>query len=335
MRLVAPRLAVALLAALSVLAAIGSFLFIQHRFISHQASSPSAGSAPGGRRCLAVSHACGYPDATNSGVPSGMTLKTVPGQVSSGPGWAYSAASQEVDVTGNGAVLTGLNIPYNLNIKASNVTVNDSKIVTSGSFGVDMRHTAGVTIENSTISGANATSGRVNYAVTDIYGDSTGTVVKNDDISAFRTAVQLDAGTVTGNYIHDPGYITGDHTNGVFANGGASQLTITDNTILNSRNQTDAINLDTEQGTGPVSNKTIENNLLAGGGYCIYGGNVYGHTTSNILIENNRFGQTYYPKGGLYGPVAYYSTTQPGNVWSGNTWTSSGKLLPASMAGGW
>jgi len=285
--------------------------------------------------CQAAPTGCGYADATNSGVPSGMTLQAVPGQVSSGSGWAYSAASQEVDVTGSGAVLTGLNIPYNLNITASNVTINDSKVVTSGTFGVSIRHTAGVTIENSTISGTNATSGRLNSAISDVYGDSTGLTIKNNDITDFRSAVQLNAGTVTGNYIHDPGYITGDHTNGVISNGGTAQLTITHNTILNKLSQTDAITLDTNQTPGPVSNKTIENNLLAGGDYPIYGGTAFSHTTSNILIENNRFGQLYYPKSGQFGPVAYFNSTQPGNVWSGNMWITSGKPIPAPRAGGW
>jgi hypothetical protein len=262
-------------------------------------------------------------------VPSGTTLKTVPGQISSGPGWQYSATKQEVDVTGDGAVLTGLDIPYDLNITASNVTINNSRVVTSGTFGISIRHTAGVTVENSTISGTNATSGRVNSAISDVYGDSTGMTIKNNNITEFRSAVQLTAGTVTGNYIHDPGYITGDHTNGVISNGGTDQLTITHNTILNPLSQTDAISLDTSQTPGPVSNKTIENNLLAGGDYPIYGGTAFGHTTSKILIENNRFGQVYYAKSGQFGPVAYFDGTQSGNVWSGNVWDRTGTAVPS------
>jgi hypothetical protein len=279
--------------------------------------------------CQAKPSTCGFPDATNSGVPASVKLQAVPGQVSSGPGWTYSATKHEVDVTGNGAVLTGLSIPYNLNITASNVTINNSKVVSSGTFAVSLRHTAGVTVENSTISGTNATSGRVNSAISDVYGDSTAMMIKNNDISDFRSAVQLNAGTVTGNYIHDPGYIKGDHTNGVISNGGTAQLTITHNTILNPLDQTDAITLDTDQTPGPVSNKTIENNLLAGGDYPIYGGTAFSHTTTNILIENNRFGQVFYRTSGQFGPVAYFSSTQSGNVWSGNVWDATGTAVPS------
>lgn len=330
MRLVVPRFALGVLVTLAVLASIGFFLYFHHRlFVQHRAS----GSGPGRRGCLAIPHACGFPDATDTGVSPGLALKAVPGQVAGGPGWTYSTTKQEVDVTGNGAVLSGLSIHCDLNISAPHVTINDDHVVSSGTFAVSLRHTAGVTIENSTISGTNATTGRVNSAISDVYGDSTAMMIKNNNISDFRSAVQLNAGTVTGNYIHDPGYIKGDHTNGVISNGGTAQLTITHNTILNPLDQTDAITLDTDQTPGPVSNKTIENNLLAGGDYPIYGGTAFSHTTTNILIENNRFGQIYYPRGGQFGPATYFDSRGKGNVWSGNTWIASGRPVPAPAAG--
>ena len=39
----------------------------------------------------------------------------------------------------------------------------------------------------------------------------------------FKTAIQISTGLAHGNYIHNPGYIAGDHTNGFFANGGTSR----------------------------------------------------------------------------------------------------------------
>ena len=137
-------------------------------------------------------------------------------------------------------------------------------------------------------------------------------VVQDNNISYFKSAVQLTTGLVTGNYIHDPGYIAGDHTNGVIANGGTGQLTISDNTILNSLSETDAVTIDTSTVPGPVSNKTIDNNLLGGGDYAIYGGTAFGHATSNIVISNNRFSQAYYPKSGQFGPVAYFDPSGRG-----------------------
>ena len=64
-------------------------------------------------------------------------------------------------VDGKGTVLSGLYITHNLRIDASDVTVKNVQVVTGGNFGISLTHTTGVTIENSTISGQNATSGRV------------------------------------------------------------------------------------------------------------------------------------------------------------------------------
>ena len=110
--------------------------------------------------CAATPSSCGYPGATSTGVPSGTTLKSVPGQVSSGPGWSYNAAGKYVIVTVKGTVLSGLYIPYNLVIDAPNVTVKNVQIVTGGNFGISLTHTTGVTMRIPR-SGQNTTTGRV------------------------------------------------------------------------------------------------------------------------------------------------------------------------------
>jgi Right handed beta helix region len=311
---IAAVVGVAALAAMSALAAVGAF----------------NGNAAALTNCAAKPSSCQYPDATNTGVPAGTILKSVPSQLTSGPGWSYNAAAKNVVVTGAGTVLSGLSIPGNLTINASNVTVENVSVVDNGGdFGVSLTHTTGVTIENSTISGLNATTGRVGSAIDDVYGDSTGMVIKDNNIFDFRTAIQVSTGLVEGNYIHDPGYISGDHTNGFYVNGGTEPLTIQDNTIFNSQGQTDAINLDAGSAGVPVANKTVENNFLAGGGYTIYGGDALANPTSNIVIKGNRFGQLYYRTSGQYGPGAYFNAAATGNVWSGNTWDTTGAAVPS------
>jgi hypothetical protein len=279
---------------------------------------------PALHNCGADPHTCGYPDATNTGPPPGMTLLSVPGQVSHGPGWRYDSGGT-VEVYRNGAVLQGLSIPCTVDVTASNVTIKDVRISAGGGdYGVSLRHTSGVTIENSTISGQNSTSGRVSYAIDDVYGDSTGMVIKDDNITDFRTAIQMSTGLVTGSYIHDPGYIAGDHTNGVYVGGTSQPLTISHNTIFNSLGQTDTINLDATGNGETVANKTIENNLLAGGGYSIYGGNALNASTSNIVIRDNRFSAIYFSQSGQYGYLDAFDPTGPGNVWSGDIWDATG-----------
>jgi hypothetical protein len=292
--------------------------------------------------CITVPHACGFPDATNTGVPSGTALRSVPGQVSSGPGWHFDPEGGLVVVTAPDTVLSGLSIPCTLEIDASDVTVQDVQVVTGGNFGISLRHATGVTIEDSTISGQNLTSGRVNSAIDDVYGDSTGIVIKNNDISQFRTGVQVSTGLIVGNYIHDPGYIHGDHTNGIYVAGTTEPLTIYGNTIFNNLGQTDDINIAASTSRQDVANKMVVDNLLAGGGYSIYGGGVRDGLTSNIVIKDNAFGRLYYSEGGQYGPAAYFNPRLVGNVWSGNAWSGTilsgnvrrGRLLPVSVLPG-
>ncbi len=279
--------------------------------------------------CITVPHACGFPDATNTGVPDGTALQSVPDQISSGPGWYYDAADKDVIVNVNGTVLSDLSIPCTLDIEASDVTVQDVQVVTGGYFGISLRHTTGVTIEDSTISGQNLTSGRVDSAIDDVYGDSTGIVIRNNNISLFRTAVQISTGLITGNYIHDPGYLPGDHTNGIYVGGTTTPLTIYGNTIFNDLGQTDDINLDASSSGQDVANKVVVDNLLAGGGYAIYGGSARNDATSDIIVEDNDFSRLYYPLGGQYGPVAYFDMAGTGNVWSGNVWL--GTSLPGQV----
>jgi hypothetical protein len=275
--------------------------------------------------CAGAPSSCGYPDATNSGVPAGTTLKTVPGQVTSGPGWSYSASTGTTTVTGTGAVLNGLSITGNLDVKATNVTISNDKIITSGTYGVSLRHANGVTISHSTIGGQNATTGRVNYAIDDIYGDSTGLAIKNSNISNWRIAVNADVGLITGNYIHSPGFLAGDHTDGIYDAEGTDQLTISGNTILNSLGQTCAIIVQTAAGV-PVSNMTVTGNFLGGGGYAVYAGGAQNDST-NMKFTDNRFSQQYFATSGQFGPDAQYQNGGAGNTWSGNIWDTTGKTV--------
>jgi hypothetical protein len=273
----------------------------------------------------------GFPTGTNSGVQAGTVLKNVPGQVSSGPGWTWNpAGGGYADVTGNGANLSDLRIPGNVDVSGNNVTLNNVAITVSGgggdSYGVDLRHTANVTIEHSNIQGTNTTTGRLMTGIKDIYGDATGTQVLANNIQEAGSAVQIFQGTIQGNYIHNFGMISTDHVNGVTTNGDIQPLLIQNNTILNKFGQTDAIGL--FQDYGVVANVTVNHNLLAGGSYSLYGGEGSQGQSSNIKVTNNQFSTMYFKNGGAYGPVAYFDNQAPGNTWSGNTWSNTGKTVP-------
>lgn len=312
-------------------------------------STPARAPAPSSSHCLpasadtmnnAVSHRCGFPDTTNAGVPGRALLTAVPSQKTKGAGWTYSNANGLV-VTRAGTVVDHVKIVNNgIEIKAKNVTIENSVIIETGNWwGIGLYNSNNVTIRNCDISSPYATGpNRLQVGIKDVYGNTTGTRIIHNNIWHTSTAIQVANGVIEGNYIHDYGYSNtsgnDDHLNGISVGGGDSNpLLIQDNTILNSYGQTDAIALFQDFGT--EANKTVNDNLIAGGGYSVYGGGpnksgggcsaytnssgCYG-PSSNIVITNNRFSTMYFPAGGQYGPVEAFNRSGPGNVWRNNYW---------------
>src|SRR5690348_2719180 len=100
------------LALLALAAAAGVTMAVRD---AHRAAQPRQHAAPHAVPSVRVQH--GFPDARNAGVPAGVRLRAVPGQVSKGQGWRFDPRGW-VDVYGRGAVLSGLDIPWNVNISA-------------------------------------------------------------------------------------------------------------------------------------------------------------------------------------------------------------------------
>ena len=86
---------------------------------------------PGHAERIERRHQSGFPDASDTGVPAETELRTVPGQVSSGPGWVYDPRGW-VKVYGDGADLSDLYIPHNVTVTASNVTIRNVRITVGG-----------------------------------------------------------------------------------------------------------------------------------------------------------------------------------------------------------
>ena len=151
--------------------------------------------------------------------------------------------------------------------------------------------------------------------VKDVYGDATGIKVIDNNIWHTATGVQIGAGVIASNYIHSMDFKSGDHVNGVTVNGSTTPLTIRHNTVFVNLDQTDAISL--FEDFGVEANKLIKDNLVAGGGYSIYGGANRRPAELNIRIIGNRFSRKYYSNG-QFGPAG--TSTAGGGVWSGNIW---------------
>ena len=259
--------------------------------------------------CAWKPSACGYPDATNTGITPVTTLRTLGSQT----------------ITKDGTVLENATINGNIEIEANNVTIRNVRITETGdTWGIGLRHTTNTTIDHVQISRGNGT--RLEVGIKDVYGDATGTSILHSDISGTSTAIQTHEGLVQDNYVHDLAMNTGDHVNGFTSNGATTPLTINHNTIFNQISQTDAISL--FQDFGLEANRTITNNLIAGGGYTLYAGAGSQGASHNITITGNRFSRLYYPNGGSYGPATAYDTNGSGNTWTNNTWDGSGTSVP-------
>ena len=111
------------------------------------------------------------------------------------------------------------------------------------------------------------------------------------------------------NYIHDlQSNWSGPHYDGIATDGGVSNITIRHNTIINPHGQTSALMLSNYFGS--VTNVTVDNNWLEGGGYTVYSdGQFNGGTISGVSFTNN------YLVRGQYG---YSSIRNNTPVWQGN-----------------
>ena len=74
-------------------------------------------------------------------------------------------------------------------------------------------------------------------------------------------------------------------------------------------------------GTDYGSNVLFEHNLVAGGGYAMYGGDSNGWT--NVRFQDNRCSKRFYDKCGYHGPFLYAENAEK----SGNVWHESGRRL--------
>ena len=269
---------------------------------------------------------CGYPDDTTTG-PRTSDLERVPEDVESGEGWHYVDGGIIID--GDGTVLERVLTSASITIKASDVAVRDSVLETSGeTWGIGLASGEHLTVVHNRIEGGD-TDGptRLLVGIKDLYGEVSDVSVIGNDISRTSTAVQLDAGLVQENYIHDLGQTGDDHVNGLTSNGGDEALVIRGNTILNQHPQTDAIGLFQDFGT--QSNRWIVDNFIGGGGYTLYGGANPGSESgaTEIHVIGNRFSSSFFASAGSYGPAAAWNPAG-GNEWRSNTWDATGGDVP-------
>jgi hypothetical protein len=283
--------------------------------------------------CFAAPHVCGFPDASNTGVPKGTSLKP----------------SGSVEVTDDGAVIKGLEVTGTIEIDADNVTVEDTKVTLDGSG-----------------CGNQTTCGNYDLHIED---GATGTVIKNSEfLTAPGTTCEHTIRNSAGPEMKLIGvYMRGCDSN-IYGGGivkdsyGLAQIAIADDhvenvyfddsrfiaihdTLLNPVGQTAVIFGDSNGGeeTSDCRNRiTVRNSLIAGGGYSLYPcAHAEGPGSSRLTVEGNHFARCvtkegyepdggahpcvggpdssgFYRNSGSYGLMTDYfasATTWRGNVW--------------------
>jgi hypothetical protein len=258
--------------------------------------------------CIRAPSDCGYPDATNTGVPAGTAL---------------TAKREEITVTEPNTTIEDLALEGAINIEADNTTVKDTRVtVNSGSCGptdtcgnYGIRIAEGVTgtlIEDTEITTDPGVT--VEHAIRNLGGETT--TIRRVYMEGADSNI-WGAGTIEDSYGICQLAISEDHVENIYDGGGEGALILRHNTLLNPVEQTAVVFTTTDAGTlGPV---TLEDNLMAGGGYTIYGGtDKSGSVPGPWIVAGNRFSRKYYPNGGFYGLDAYFNeavTTWEGNVW--------------------
>ncbi|WP_436640331.1 hypothetical protein [Microbaculum sp. FT89] len=290
--------------------------------------------------CAPKPASCGYPGNRNTGLKKKIVrkrrdgrrivrrvrFKTIPDQVRSGPGWHWDSRGF-VQINGDKTVFRNFIVKGTVDVLGDNVLIQNVRVLVGGeSFGIAIRRADNTRIKRCQI-GPAKDARRLMVGIKDIYGDAQNTTISRCNIYGTSTGIQMGRGRIIRNFIHDLRYESGDHLNGITSNGSSGHLLVKRNTIFNPHDQTDAIGL--FQDFGIEANRTIVGNLVAGGGYTVYGGEGSGDRSSyNIKITNNRFSNIFYSRSGYYGHGTAFNRRGSGNVWSGNFWDHTGGTVP-------
>ena len=319
-----------------------------------KASGWSGGGSSGGgtTNFMANPSAHGWPDASNTGprIASNLLVR-VPEDVQSGPGWVYDPDFQRVQIWPNPATLSGYKFSCQLYIDAPNCLIEDCEfeyhypngdaigvILIRGNWVANGYEAANTVIRYCKVGSSLADqSQRAAVAIRDLFG-APGTLVEYCNLYGTGSMVNLEGVNCTAryNYCHENGHFLDDHHSGISTHGGGNNILIHHNTV-------DLSDAHFIAGGGGISgcitiysdfvsarNVTISENLVAGGGYCMYGGNsgTFAPTSGGIMIQNNRISNLHWPNGGQFGWLASWDAAGIGNAISGNVWDADGAAIP-------
>jgi hypothetical protein len=277
------------------------------------------------KNCFAHPGECGYPDpaykckVTCVGIEEGVTLTEHVGSIT---------------VTKEGERIEDKNIKGEVIIEAKNVTLKNDRIANAGDCGNIKK----------------CESQDVKVGVYPNEAEVTGTVLSHleltkQGIQGLGEAVRNLAGPSTkGEYLYSYGVDSLWFRGGEVTNSYSSielgfsedhlenidlqeegKLVLRHDVLLNPENQTAAVATFCTGANNDIGEVTIEDNLLAGGGYTIYGGTSHSAEGCKVkgpfVIKGNRFSNAYFANGGehgIYTALEARVTTVSGNYWDSN-----------------
>lgn len=185
----------------------------------------------------------GWPDATNSGVRDQAALER----------------SGSVTVTTDGAVIENLDINGRIIVKADNVTIRNVRVTGNASHLI-RNHGRDLLVEDTTLIGQRPCAAGIAF---------TNYTARRVDISGCADGLKANSDVVIeDSYIHELRKWSGTHNDGIQGTGG-SNIVIRNNRIEGPlRASVSAIKFDSLN--RHLDNVTIEENLIAGGGFSIY-----------------------------------------------------------------
>jgi hypothetical protein len=262
-------------------------------------TAPAGSSGPAGRSGTpggATPRA--WPDAGNTGVPAGTSLRTHTG---------------DLVVSTPGTVVDAMQVNGSIIVTAPDVKIRRTRVAAAaGSYWVVRQSPAAtnLAIEDSELIG-----GRTHVGVSQ---EADGLAVRRCHIR------RVDTGVSTGNRVTVEDSFVVDVGAGVGTSSGGSQVTVRHNVITTSASSVEAaVGLYTKD--GPLRGVAVEGNLLAGGNYTFHVGE--GPGSQQIVARHNRFSRAVHPKGGFFGPTAGWDHDAAGNVWQDNTWVDTGEQI--------
>jgi hypothetical protein len=291
-------------------------------------SSTTTTAAPQTKNCAPTPSACGYPDATNTGTTGTLTASACPATIT-----AANTVVENKSFTN-----------CQLSIAATGVIVRNVKVTSSAVAGaaITVRPGASASFSNVDVAGVSA-SQPVQYAILVSSHAATGlgrVTIDRAHIHDCIDCISADNTDITNSYFHAMRHPAGAHVDPIqCGSGDGCGLLVRHNTVFNEFSSTSAVALFADFGI--PRNSTIDNNLLAGGGYVITGGNGVSGANSGkstgIRITNNRFAKILYPYNapadctnpnlhGCYGDITEWRASSS-NVATGNVDDATGNPI--------